>query len=102
MIRKINTEEFKKEAVVGNAVIDFSAIWCGPCKMMEPVMEELSEEMTDVNFFNVDVDENPVLAMEYGISSIPAILVLSDGEKKDMLIGFRPKAEIKADIEKCF
>ena len=101
MVRKINAEQFAKEALTGKAVVDFSATWCGPCRMMAPVLEQIAEEKIDVKFFNVDVDENTELAIRYGISSIPALLVLKDGQKQDMLVGFRPKPLLEADLEKA-
>ena len=61
MVQKINQEEFKTLGQEGIAVVDFSAEWCGPCKMLAPVMEEISEEMPDIKFFNIDVDENGVI-----------------------------------------
>lgn len=102
MVKKINENEFREEAVQGKVVVDFSATWCGPCQMLAPVLEEVSEEMTDVNFFQVDVDECVKLAMEYGISSVPALLVLENGEKKNMLVGFQPKAPLMEGIKASF
>ncbi len=91
MVKKISQSEFE-QAKSGVAVVDFSATWCGPCKMVAPVLEELSEELEGkISFFNVDVDENQDLAEQYGITSIPALLIMKDGEKQDMQIGFQPK-----------
>ncbi len=91
MVKKITGAEFG-EAESGVAVVDFSATWCGPCKMLAPVLEEISGELEGkINFFNIDVDENQDLAAKYGITSIPALLVLKDGEKQDMQVGFQPK-----------
>ena len=91
MVKKISQSEFE-ETKSGVAVVDFSATWCGPCKMVAPVLEQLSEEFDGkIKFYNVDVDENQELAEQYGITSIPAILIMQDGEKKDMQIGFQPK-----------
>lgn len=100
MVKKINTAEFKQEAMTGLAIIDFSAVWCGPCKMMAPVLEEISEELAgQAKFFNVDCDENMMLAMEYQISSIPALLILKDGQKQGMLVGFQPKPVLLQKIK---
>ena len=82
-------------------LIDFFATWCGPCKMLAPVLEEVSEEYEGkVNFFNVDVDENPDLAMQYKIMNIPALVVLKKGEKVDTQVGFAPKENIVEFIKK--
>ena len=92
MVKKINQDEFKSMDKSGVSVLDFNATWCGPCKMLAPVLEEVSEELSDkANFYSVDTDENPDLAREYGIMNIPAIVVLKDGEKVDMNVGFVPK-----------
>ena len=98
MVKKINAAQFEAEALKGNAVVDFSAVWCGPCRMTAPVLEQISEEMTETGFFNVDVDENTELAIRYGITNIPALLVLKDGEKKDLLVGFKPKPILEEEI----
>ena len=101
MVKKINATEFKEEALKGVAVVDFSATWCGPCQMLAPVLEEVSEEMGEqVDFYNVDVDENSGLAIEYGIASVPALLVLKDGVKQDILIGFKPKEVLVEEIRR--
>ena len=101
MVKKISQNEFSEVTASEVAVIDFSATWCGPCKMLAPVLEEVSEEYAGkINFFNIDVDENPDLAREYKIMNIPALLVLKKGEKADMQIGFAPKENIVEFLEK--
>ena len=101
MVKKVNGAQFESE--VRNsavAVVDFSATWCGPCRMMAPVLEGISEEMAGkVDFYNVDVDEVPELAQEFRISSIPCLVLLKDGNAVDQSIGFRPGNQIKAWIE---
>ena len=75
--------------------VDFYADWCGPCKMLGPVLEEVSEELSGkAEFFAVDVDENQTLAIKNKIQSIPAIVVFKDGEPVDRQIGFIPKAQL--------
>lgn len=100
MVKKINEAGFENEAKKGLSLVDFNATWCGPCKMLSPVLEQLSEETPAMNFYAVDVDECVSLAMEYGISSIPALLILRDGVRQEMLIGFRPKASLQESIAK--
>lgn len=97
MVKKINKQQFLDEAMKGLAVVDFSAEWCGPCKMLAPVLEELSNEI-QADFYNVDVDENQQLAIQYGITNIPALLVMKDGEKKEILVGFKPKEVLEAEL----
>ena len=101
MVKKISQNEFNEVTESNIAVIDFSATWCGPCKMLAPVLAEVSEEYAGkVNFFNVDVDENPDLARQYKIMNIPALVVVKNGEKVDMQVGFVPKESLVEFIEK--
>ena len=102
MVKKINADQFELEAKKSAvAVVDFSATWCGPCKMLAPVLETVSEKLGDkVSFFNVDVDEAGELAMEYRISSVPCLVLMKNGEEVDRSIGFRPGAQLEAWIEK--
>lgn len=81
------------------ALIDFNATWCGPCKMIAPLVDELSEELAgQVDFFSCDTDENMQLAMKFSISSIPSLVLLKNGEPVDMIVGFRPKEALKEFI----
>ena len=93
MVKKISQNEFNEVTASEVAVIDFSATWCGPCKMLAPVLDEVSEEYADV-------DENPDLAMQYKIMNIPALVVLKKGEKVDTQVGFAPKENIVEFIKK--
>ena len=85
----------QKDKVV---LLDFFATWCGPCRMIAPVIEELSDEMADVVFAKIDVDELPELAQQYGIVSIPTLVLLKDGKEIDRAVGARPKDAIAAMI----
>jgi thioredoxin 1 len=80
-------------------VIDFSAGWCSPCKMMAPIVEELSAEHTDVVIGKVDVDENPESSAKYGVRSIPAIYFIKNGEVVDKIIGACKKSDLAAKID---
>ena len=102
-IIEVNKDNFEEEVLKSDkkVLVDFWADWCGPCKMLAPVLEEVSEEYAGkVNFFNVDVDENPDLAMQYKIMNIPALVVLKKGEKVDTQVGFAPKENIVEFIKK--
>ncbi|HCB95755.1 MAG TPA: thioredoxin [Ruminococcus sp.] len=82
------------------ALVDFSATWCGPCQMLAPIIEELSDELDgEVDFYNADSDENMELAQEYDIHSIPALLLFKNGEVVARTVGFQPKEAIKSFIE---
>ncbi len=101
MVKKVNAQEFANEVMKASAaVVDFSATWCGPCRMLAPVLEEVSEKLGDrVSFYNVDVDEAPELAVQYRVSSVPCLVLLKNGAFADQSVGFRPGAQIAAWIE---
>ena len=101
MITKINEQDFQTKVVKDTvAVVDFSATWCGPCRMLAPVLEEISEELAGkANFYNVDVDDDGALAAGFGISSVPTVLILKNGKVADQSVGFRPGPAMKSWIE---
>lgn len=101
MVEEINREQFAEKVKTGISVVDFWAPWCGPCKMMAPVFEELDKEMENINFLKVNVDENQELAQEFGVQGIPTLLVFKDGEETQRIVGFSPKENIKSAIEKA-
>lgn len=103
MVKHVNEEEFNK--LIGESKLpvfcDFWATWCGPCKMLAPVMDKISDEFEGrAEFVKVDVDENESLAMKYGIQSIPAVMCFVNGEKKDESIGFVPFNAMQEFVEK--
>ncbi len=101
MVKKINAEQFENEAKKSAvAVVDFSATWCGPCQMLAPVLESVSESMSDrADFFAVDIDEVPDLADAYNVQSVPCLILMKNGELVDQSIGFRPQPAIESWIE---
>ncbi len=101
MITKITDNDLSEALKQNVAVLDFSAKWCGPCKMLAPVMEAVAETMQDhAGFYAIDVDENPALAMEYRVASIPCIVILKDGKEAARDIGFQPQPGLQSFIEK--
>ena len=81
-------------------VVDFWAVWCGPCRMIAPVVEELATEYAGkVQFAKLNVDENPNVSMKYGIRSIPTLLVFKNGKPVDQIVGAVPKRAIQAKVE---
>ncbi|MFP3323686.1 thioredoxin [Planococcus sp. SIMBA_160] len=100
-IVKGTDQNFKQEVSEGLVLVDFWAAWCGPCKMIAPVLEELDADMDDkVKIVKLDVDENQQTASEYGIMSIPTLLFMKNGETVDKVVGFRPKEALAELVEK--
>ena len=101
MVKKINSQEFAAEAMKApTAVVDFNATWCGPCRMLAPVLEDISEKYEGkVSFYSVDVDESPALAMQFRVSSVPCLVLMKGGQFVDQSIGFRPEPQLTAWID---
>ena len=96
----INKENFD-EIINSNVpvLIDFYADWCGPCRMVSPIIEEIAEERDDVIVGKINVDNAPELAERFNVFSIPTIVVLKDGEEVNRIMGARPKAQILSLLE---
>lgn len=98
----ITTENFEKEVLKSDkpVLIDFWAAWCGPCKMIGPVVAEIAEKYADkIKVGKVNIDEQPALAMQYKITAIPALIMFKGGEPAGQIVGFVPKAEIEKLID---
>ncbi|MFC4409850.1 thioredoxin [Chungangia koreensis] len=94
-------QSFKTDTAEGLVLVDFWATWCGPCKMIAPVLEELDSEMSDqVKIVKVDVDENQATAGEYGIMSIPTLVLFKDGQPIDKVVGYQPKEALAQFVQK--
>ena len=100
-IVNVTDQNFTQETAEGLVLADFWAPWCGPCKMIAPVLEEIDGEMEDkVQIVKLDVDENQETAGKYGVMSIPTLLLFKNGEVVDQVIGFQPKEALVDIINK--
>ena len=98
MLKHINTvEEFKEAIKEGVVLVDFFATWCGPCKMLSPVLEEVSNE-NDVSIIKVDVDEASALAAMFAIQAVPTLILFKNGERVDTRMGYLNKNQLLAFI----
>ena len=91
---ELNSNNFEETIKNGKVLVDFNADWCGPCRMMAPTLEELSEETSGVIFASLNVDDNDELAEKYGVSSIPCLVLFENGEEKKRSIGLISKEDL--------
>lgn len=103
MVQKIFEEEFTEKVIKSDkpVLVDFFADWCGPCKMLAPVIDTLQSENSDIKFFKINVDENQKLATAFGVSSIPCVLIFKDGEVVDRSVGFKTFGQMQDILDKC-
>ncbi|WEG73747.1 thioredoxin [Vagococcus intermedius] len=100
MVKHVTDSNFVEETNEGVTLVDFWAPWCGPCRIQGPIIDEMAEEMTDVTFAKMDVDENPATATQFGIQSIPTLLIKKDGEVVETLMGVHRKEQLATVLNK--
>ena len=91
---KIEEKEFAQKTKEGKVLVDCFATWCGPCKMLSPIIEEVANEINDCSFYKLDVDEAENISKQYGIMSIPTLLLFKDGKLVNQTVGFKSKEEL--------
>ncbi len=102
-VLEVGQQDFEEKAVTapGLVVVDFSAKWCGPCRMMIPELEAAATELAgQATFFKVDVDEAPNVAMKYGVQGIPNLTLLKEGKVVDVIVGAMPRSAILARVRR--
>lgn len=95
---KINKENFASEVLNSNkpVLLDFYADWCGPCRMVSPIVSEIANERSDVKVGKINVDEQPELAAQFQVMNIPMLAVFKNGKLENQVVGYRPKEQIEA------
>ena len=96
----ITKETFEAEVLKSDkpVLLDFFAVWCGPCKMIAPILDEIAEEREDIKVCKVDIDEQPELASRYRVMSVPTLMVLKEGRIVEQSVGAKPKHQILAMV----
>ena len=99
---KLTKETFDSEVMSSDkpVLVDFWASWCGPCRMLSPIIDEIAEETTDAKICKVNVDEQPDLAQRYGVMSIPTLILFKNGEAVERSLGAKTKAAVLAMLKK--
>jgi thioredoxin 1 len=101
MVAEVTTETFVETVATGVTLVDFWAPWCGPCRALAPILDEVSSAIEGkAKVVKVNTDENIALAQQYGVSSIPFLVVFKDGKPVDQAVGVKQKAELIAMLEK--
>ena len=101
MVYEVHHNDLTQAQAAEAAVLDFNATWCNPCRMLAPVLEQVSEELAGKALFcGIDVDQNPALAAQFGIQSIPALVVLKNGQPVARQVGFMPKPALRQWLDR--
>jgi thioredoxin 1 len=98
-VKKLNTSDFDSAIANGTVLVDFYADWCGPCRMVAPIVEEISNERDDIVVGKINVDDDSAIAVKYGVMSIPTLIIFKDGQEKSRIVGARPKSAILAELD---
>jgi thioredoxin 1 len=100
MLKQVTSDTFDSEISTGLVLVDFYGTFCNPCKMLAPIIDQISNEYTSVKFIKVDVEESPEIAQAYGIMGVPTLLLFKDGEIVEQSTGFKSRQDIVKMLEK--
>ena len=103
MVQKVDSNNFQSEVIDSDklTIVDFYADWCGPCRKLAPIVEEIEQELSDkIKFTKINTDENIEVAKEYQVSGLPTLLVINNGKVVERMVGLMPKSSIITNIEK--
>ena len=102
MLKQINEDNFKTEVLESEKVtlVDFFATWCGPCQMLAPVLEKISNSRANFDIAKIDVDQLPDLAVEYGVEVVPTMVIFKNGKVMNKFEGFKSESEIIEEVSK--
>ena len=100
-VLNVNKDNFEQEVMQSEktVLVDFFATWCGPCRMVSPIVDEIAEEHPEYKIVKIDVDAEPELAQKFGVMSIPTLVVIKDGKVAEQSTGAKPKAQILAMLQ---
>jgi len=99
VVEEINSSNFKEKIKEGRCAVKYEADWCFPCKQLAPIFEELSNEMDNLNFFKLNVDESGDIAQSYGVRGIPTLIVFKNGEETNRIVGVKSKEDLKKELQ---
>ncbi len=98
-VEHLSESNFESAVAQGVTLVDFFATWCGPCKMLSPIVEEIAGEADGFKVYKVDIDECEDLAMDFSIMSVPTVMIFKDGDEADRIIGVRSKEELLSAVK---
>jgi thioredoxin 1 len=98
-VYEINSNDFKEKISKGKVLVDYFGSWCQPCKILYPIIEELSNEIKDIKFYKLDVDESGDVAQSYEVMGIPTLILFNNGKEVKRIVGVKSKEELKKELK---